>query len=313
MGATPFEGSCNLDRDPQVHSLHTAAMLAGLVGVSVSTIRRWQRRGWLVPAREVRRLAYFDFQEMATARRVRELLAGGMSSASLDKTLVALARRWPEVRRPLAELSFVVQGKQLLVRQGDGLLDPGGQFRFDFEATDESAASVAVAASNILAFAPHGEPPHTPEELIRAAGELEDAGQPQAAAEMYRAVLAAAGPRAEVCFLLAELLYQMHDLPAARERYYMAVELDEDYVEARANLGCVLAELGERELAVSAFQGALAFHDDYADAHYHLARTLDELGRADEAREHWEAFLRLAPASPWADEAHERLEALAFR
>ena len=70
---------------------------------------------------------------------------------------------------------------------------------------------------------------------------------------------------------------------ASRERYYAAIELDENYVEARANLGCVLAELGERELAVAAFEGALTLHADYADAHFHLARTLDELKRGDEA------------------------------
>ena len=65
----------------------------------------------------------------------------------------------------------------------------------------------------------------------------------------------------------------------------MAVELDEDYVEARANLGCVLAETGQRELAVAAFEGALRYHPDYADVHYHLARTLDELHRRDEAED----------------------------
>jgi Tfp pilus assembly protein PilF len=52
----------------------------------------------------------------------------------------------------------------------------------------------------------------------------------------------------------------------------MAVELDEDFVEARCNLGCLLAEEGERELAVAALEGALAHHPGYADAHYHLAR-----------------------------------------
>ena len=83
----------------------------------------------------------------------------------------------------------------------------------------------------------------------------------------------------------------------------MAVELDEDYVEARANLGCVLAETGQRELAVAAFEGALRYHPDYADVHYHLARTLDELHRRDEAESHWRAFLAQAPDSPWAEEA----------
>jgi tetratricopeptide (TPR) repeat protein len=87
----------------------------------------------------------------------------------------------------------------------------------------------------------------------------------------------------------------------------MAIELDEDYVEARANLGCVLAETGQRELAVAAFEGALRYHADYADVHYHLARTLDELGRRDEAEVYWHAFLSMAPDSPWAHEAQQRL------
>jgi tetratricopeptide (TPR) repeat protein len=87
----------------------------------------------------------------------------------------------------------------------------------------------------------------------------------------------------------------------------MAIELDEDYVEARANLGCVLAETGQRELAVAAFQGALAYHAAYADVHYHLARTLDELGRREAAEQHWREFLALAPCSPWSEEARRRL------
>ncbi|MEX0676171.1 MAG: MerR family transcriptional regulator [Pirellulales bacterium] len=299
-----------VDREHEIHSLYTPAMLAGLLDVSVSTIRRWQRRGWIVPAREVRKLAYFDFQEVAAARRLAELAAAGMTPAAIEKTLAALARQLPEVKRPLAELSIVVEGKQLLVRQQDGLVEPGGQLRFDFEAAaaDSPPQTAGDArAADILAFTPRPQPPATPDELIRAAGQLEDEGDLSGAAEMYRAALAAGGPRAEICFLLAELLYQTHELAAARERYYMAIELDEDYVEARANLGCVLAELGERELAVAAFEGAIVFHDDYADAHYHLGRILDELGRSDEAIPHWEAFLRLAPSSPWADEARHRL------
>jgi tetratricopeptide (TPR) repeat protein len=65
--------------------------------------------------------------------------------------------------------------------------------------------------------------------------------------------------------------------------------------------------MGQCDLAVSAFQGALEYHSDYPDVHYHLARTLDELGRGDEAEGHWREFLELAPDSPWADEALTRL------
>jgi tetratricopeptide (TPR) repeat protein len=297
-----------VDREQQIHSLYTPAMLAGLLGESVATIRRWQRRGWIVPTREVRRLAYFDFAEVATAQRLQELLAAGMSLGAVGRALATLGRHLPHVKRPLAELSVVVEGRQLLVRQGDALAEPGGQLRFDFEAADEaSLAADAERDAGIVAFVPRALPPATPEEMVQAATELEEQGDAAAAADMLRAAMAAGGPRAELCFALAELLYQVHDLAAARERYYMAIELDEDYVEARANLGCVLFELGEKELAVSAFEGALAFHDDYADVHYHLGRTLDALERASEAVVHWQAFLRLSPSSPWADEARKRL------
>jgi cytochrome c-type biogenesis protein CcmH/NrfG len=58
---------------------------------------------------------------------------------------------------------------------------------------------------------------------------------------------------------------------------------------------------------VAAFEGALRYHPDYADVHYHLARTLDETDHPEQAVEHWQAFLQLAPDSPWADEARSRL------
>ena len=143
--------------------------------------------------------------------------------------------------------------------------------------------------------------------MLSLAAELEDDGEVPAAIEAYRAHAAAAGPSAAVCFAMAELLYRLGDVSAARERYYMAIELDEDYVEARANLGCVLGELGEVDLALAAFEGALALHPEYADAHFHLGRTLDEMARHDEAVTHWREFLRSAPESPWAATAHERL------
>jgi tetratricopeptide (TPR) repeat protein len=294
-----------------VRRLYTPAMLAELLGVPVAVIRRWHRRGLIVPAREVRRLPYFDFREVATARRLAELLAAGNSPGAIERKLAALGRYLPGVERPLAQLSVIVEGKDILLRQGDGLIEPGGQLRFDFEASEqETADEEAGAAEGVVALAPpcDGEPaPISPEQLCRMAARLEDEGQLEPAVETYRAAMAATGPVPELCFQVAELLYRLGDLGGARERYFMTIELNEDYVEARANLGCVLAETGQAELAVAAFQGALAYHADYQDAHYHLARTLDELGRTDEAEVHWRAFLDLAPDSPWADQARSRL------
>jgi tetratricopeptide (TPR) repeat protein len=297
-----------MDNEQSVRRLYTPAMLAELSGVTVPTIRRWHRRGLIKPAREVHRLPYFDFQEVATARRLAQLLAGGDSPQSIEKKLAQLARFVPNVERPLAQLSVIVEGTQILLRHGEGLIEPGGQLRMDFTALEtrqeQTAAEPTLSLADYLA---EHQPCSTPQEMLRAAGIHEDQGDLPAAVEMYRAALAVGGANAETCFQLAELLYRLGDTAAARERYFMTIELDEDFVEARANLGCVLAETGELELAVAAFQGTLTYHRDYPDVHYHLARTLDQLGRTSEADQHWRAFLQLAPDSPWASEAHDRL------
>jgi len=314
-----------VDDVQHVQRFYTPAMLADLLGVPLSVIRRWQRRGLIVPVREVRRLAYFDFQEIATARRLAELLSAGVSPQAIEQQLAALARWLPGVERPLSQLSVIVEGKDLLLRQGEGLVDTGGQLRLDFEASAARAQGPGTRGSQVGSIdhrppiTDHRSPitdhrppitdhrPATTAELVRLAMQADDAGELEAAAEIYRVALAAGGPDAVICFCLAELLYRLGDLGAARERYYMVIELDENYVEARANLGCVLAETGQLDLAVSAFEGALACHGDYPDAHYHLARALDELGRRDEAETHWRRFLELAPDSPWATQAADRL------
>lgn len=303
-----------VENEQNVRRLYTPAMLAQLLNVPLATIRRWHRRGLIVPVREVHRLPYFDFQEVATARRLAQLVAAGASPAAIEKKLAELARYVPDVERPLAQLSVIVEGRQLLLRQGEGLVEPGGQRRFDFDALETVDALIdevvqESAESVVLAFPQPQDQPLEPAELLRLAAQAEDDEQWDVAVDLYRAALAAGGPKAEVCFQLAEVLYRTGDLAGARERYYVAIELDEDYVEARANLGCLLVELGQPELAVAAFTGALLHHVEYPDAHYHLARTLDELGRLQEAEEHWRSFLRLAPGSPWADDARRRLGA----
>src|SRR5438477_10251656 len=121
--------------------LQTAAMLAELIGVHVSRVRSWQRRGWIIPTHQTHRLAYFDFQELTIARQLAELQRGGATPRWLAKKLAEIQRRFPDVARPLAELKLVIEGRTLLVRRGDELLEPGGQLRIDFEALGRDTES----------------------------------------------------------------------------------------------------------------------------------------------------------------------------
>jgi len=309
-----------LEEDTEIHYLYTPAMLAELLRVSLSEVRRWYRRGWLRPAKLVHKVPYFDFQELTVARRLAELQAAGASPEAIQRQMADLCRSRPDLDRPLGQLPLRIEGKRILLWKGDRLMEPGGQLRMDFDAPAQPAAepdhlqqSLSMPPLAGLAMAPaaawgtDSPPYYSAEEMVQMAMQLEEVGQLREAAEMLRAALAAAGPSAELCFQLAELLYRMGDLSAARERYYMAIELDEDFVEARCNLGCLLAETGETELALAAFQGALAYHPQYADAHYHLARLLDEMGRSEQADHHWRCFLTLAPESPWVQQARTRL------
>lgn len=289
---------------------YTAAMLAELVGVPVGRIRAWQRRGWLEPVDEAHRVVWFDFTELQVARQLARLMAAGVAPRWLEAKLAWLRQRFPRVRRPLAELQLVLDGRTLLVRWGEGLIEAGGQLRIDFDAATEEEAPPVVQVGRWLK-APQGPavPPADPAQLTAWGAELEERGALAEAVEMYRAALAAGGPQAEWCFQLAELLYRLGHCEAALERYYVALELDEEFVEARVNLGCVLLEQQQCELALAAFQGALQTYEAYPDAHYHLARTLDQLGRGPQAVPHWQRFLELAPDSPWSEEARLRLGA----
>ena len=209
----------------------------------------------------------------------------------------------------------MVDGKQILIRQGSELVEPGGQIRMDFEALEtiqevqDEPRTIDLTRFRLDRLSEPGEKSGdaTAEELLSIAAQLEEQDQIEPALEAYRSYLVGFGATSEVCFLLAELLYRVGDLSGARERYYMAIELNEEYVEARANLGCVLVELDDLELALAAFRGALRYHPDYPDVHFHIARTLDRLDEGHEAEQHWKTFLRLAPESPWADEARQRL------
>ncbi|MFN9985489.1 MAG: tetratricopeptide repeat protein, partial [Pirellula sp.] len=226
--------------------------------------------------------------------------------------------------RSLLELDLVFDGRRILLRDQGKLFGAHGQLHLDFDLdASESEDESSNSNTNIRSIQVH-EPIHddallvgpretsdlepwSRDDMLHAAEELEDAGRIEEAIEWYRVILSKYGPNADIAFQLAELLYRSGDLGAARERYYNAVEIDEDFVEARANLGCVLAELGQIELAIAAFEGALARDDRYPDVHYHLARSLDEVGKSDQATRHWVRFLQLSPQSPWADEALERL------
>jgi tetratricopeptide (TPR) repeat protein len=304
---------------PGVHRLHSAAMMAELLGVPAAALRHWVRGGLLAPVRRSGSLEWFDFPQLVVGRHLARLLAGGLSLREIDAKLAGLAPGGATAAARVAE-RIVTDGRRLSIRDGERLLGAGGQLQFSFytEPLESPGRPRGGPPAILPGWPPDGGPeplvaggpqPASDEaaEILDLADDLEAAGEFAEAAEALRAVLQAQGPTAPVMFMLAELLYRAGDLTAARERYYATIEIDADHLQARASLGCLLMELGEHELALAALEGVLRQEPEYADAHWHVAAVLTALGREPEARHHLRTFLALAPDSPWAAAARERL------
>lgn len=370
------------DQSKDLTALYTPMMLAELLHVTVSDVRRWYQRGLIAPVRVIQRLPYFDLEEVFSARRLSLLLQNGVKHPSIEKKLRALRKLNPSVLPMLSGNDLVIQGKNVFLRQNDRLLESSGQMIFDFDALDDEKADALdqqtleqlpgrvedftrfnseTGRDDLLLFddlddsedageeetreKENGEEEpreektlakNTPwtrsaavldhlseleeerisiERMRAGAFALEEAGKLVEAEEMWRNVLLAAGANAEDAFQLGDLLLREGHLEAARERFSMAIEMDEDFVEARASLGCVLGELGETRLAIAALQGALVYHPDYAEAYYHLARFLEMDGQKEKACESYKKFLELVKEkeSFWGKEAQKRVEELENR
>jgi tetratricopeptide (TPR) repeat protein len=301
-----------VDIEHSARRYYTPAMLAHLLDVPVSVIRRWHRRGLIQPVRTLHKLPYFDFQEVATARRMAHWIASGDSPKVIEQRLVDLVEVLPDIQRPLDQLSILIEGKHVLLRRGAGLLEPGGQMRFDFDVLDgdEEPGTPSILSIDAGTISSNRAAESAADPLLSDAYAAEDAEHLETAVDLYHAILARDGPRPEINFQIAELLYRMGYIIAARERYYTAIELDPEFVEARSSLGCVLAELGQTDLAIAAFRGALMLHDGYSEVHYHLAAVLEADDRHVEAQHHWKRFVDLAPESPWANDALDRIRAI---
>ncbi|MCA8943166.1 MAG: tetratricopeptide repeat protein [Planctomycetes bacterium] len=275
--------------------LYTIGELSRILRVAQREIRSWMRRGLITPARVEKRLAYFEFREVANARSLQRLLADGATPAQIRHSLDRLEQWLPGTSGPIGQL--VESQGELLVRLAcGGLAEPSGQLRlaFELDGGDVDTALPSIAQRSQQDWFVEGV-------RCEERGDLERAG------DAYHEALLVGPARPEICFNLGNVLHSLRRKGEAAQRFMQAVELDPEYVEAWNNLGNTLAELGRSEKALLAYHRALELEPAYADAHFNLAATLEAMDRFEEAREHWAAYLRQDPNSADADFVRERL------
>ncbi|MFN9721060.1 MAG: tetratricopeptide repeat protein [Planctomycetota bacterium] len=122
------------DHREEIRRAHTPAMLSRLLDIPVRLIRRWARLGLIKPVRRICRLPYFDYREVAGARRLALLLEEGVSAATLEKSLSELCHTVAGADRSIAQLNLLVQDDKILMRDDRGVLNPRtGQRFLDFD------------------------------------------------------------------------------------------------------------------------------------------------------------------------------------
>ena len=271
--------------------LYTAEQVSRIAGAPLGEVRSWVRRGLLRPARLSHRLAWFDFQDILTARNLSRLTKAGVPASRIHSSLSEIAGWLPEGAKALGQLEAYANGLRLRLPDG-GRAEPSGQRLMDFpsperreQKSEEASRGERESATRLWRPADSSfpaQPAVDGADWFSQGLEAEERGELQAAAERYtRALESSAEP--EVFFNLGNVLYELGREAQAAERYLQAVEADPEFAEAWNNLGNALAAIGRLDDAIKAYRVALSLEPDYPEPRCNLATVLDRLGRPAEA------------------------------
>lgn len=272
--------------------------LLRILRITARQLSGWQRAGLIALGDS------FSFFDLLQIKKVRDLRAKRVKSATILASLHAMQARVAGMENPLLEAGSFSIGSRVAFRTEGRALDPiDGQFIMDFRNSGEVLRTTAsfrpASTGNSVA------------ELFARGVALE--GDPSAAEEAilsYKEVLKLDPDYAPAHINLGTLYYNQSDYDRAEEHYRKAIECDSRYSLAYFDLGNVLDETQRLEEAISAYKVALLLAPTYADAHYNLALAYERSQQPRLALKHWRAYLKLDGQGPWAVHARAQYRKL---
>jgi predicted O-linked N-acetylglucosamine transferase (SPINDLY family) len=94
---------------------------------------------------------------------------------------------------------------------------------------------------------------------------------------------------------LGNALMQLGRFEEAIARFGMALKINSDHANTHSNLGIALTTLGRQEDGVVSFRRALQSNPNHVSAHYNLGNALKALGQLQDAQVSYQSVLQLKP------------------
>jgi tetratricopeptide (TPR) repeat protein len=269
-----------------------------ILRITARQLSGWQRAGLIAVGDS------FSFFDLLQVKKVRDLRAKRVKSATILASLHAMQERVAGMENPLLEAGSFSIGSRVAFRTEGRALDPiDGQFVMDF---DDSGKVLETAEG----FRPMPAPQSVAELFARGVVLEEDPETAEEAIACYKKVLKLDDNYAPAHINLGTLYYNQSDYEMAETHYRQAIASDPRYALAYFDLGNVLDETQRLEEAIAAYKSALHLAPTYADAHYNLALAYERARQPRRAMHHWRAYLKLDCQGPWAVHARAQYRRL---
>jgi tetratricopeptide (TPR) repeat protein len=251
----------------------------------------------------------YTFQDLGELRTLRSLREDDVPAAFIRQSIAAM-QAVAGLSNPLQQATVVRTGTRLAFRTNGAMVDPiRRQLMFDFERMDGQLAAADVAPMR----RPATGVAQDVQGLFLAAVQAEESGDKQRAISLYEEMLALDPGYAPAFINLGTLYFHQRQFGKAEELYRRATEADPGYVLAFFDLGNVLDELERPDESIAAYKRSVELSPRYADAHYNLALAFERKGELRAALQHWQAYVRLDKAGPWAEHARNQIRKLLDR
>ena len=271
-----------------------------ILRIHARQLQAWERAGLIVPTDN------YGFEDLVQLRKLRDLRATSLSAASIRAGITAM-RAVSGMANPLLEAGAARKGSRLVFRYSGAMMEPiAKQFVFDFDGQQEVAKVECVKSSPVQKEAWISE-------VFVEAVHCEEATKIQEAIELYQSILRREPRHAPSAINLGTIYYNQGEFFIAERMYRQAVEADPNYALAFFDLGNVLDELQRLPEAIEAYKTAIRLVPKYADAHYNLALAWERMNERRRALRHWQIYLKLDPAGPWASHARNQAKKIIER